>query len=216
MAGMEIAVKPGPTAISKRSSDLERQDAIEAELVILAEARQSSVSAAALQVYSLDLLTADWRDFQAAMKELRHRERRDGELTFPALATVNAVVRRHRVKRQESERQERDSREYAEWRKKRAENPAEYPTFDEMIVEAAAKLGIKRGIELAAKKVEGIPATCPHCDGKLPFGNHIRLWEPEQLREVASFIERRREYQAERQKLMDESVQAVIASGGQG
>lgn len=109
-----IVISNAPTAISKRR-DPQRQLSALKSLTGLAEARQASVSAETLKLYSSKLSEFPEADVRAVCVEVADTPRREGETAFPERGKL--VARLHEIadtrRRDLRSQQEREKQE--EW-----------------------------------------------------------------------------------------------------
>jgi hypothetical protein len=99
-----IVARQEPTAISK-PLDPQRRLSLVKVLTGLAEARQTSVSAETLKLYSAHLCDFDPNDVREVVRTLAMRKRAEGETSFPALGDlVEPLLRLRRRRREEHNR----------------------------------------------------------------------------------------------------------------
>jgi len=96
-----IAISNAPTA-TLTPCEAQRRKSIQTCLAGLAEARQSSVSAETLKLYSSQLSGYPEVDVRLVCREIAHAARKDGETAFPELGKIverlEAIRRSHQQK----------------------------------------------------------------------------------------------------------------------
>lgn len=113
-----IVGKPAQTAISK-PLDPQRRLSLVKVLTGLAEARQASVSAETLKLYSAHLCDFDPADVRDVVRALAMRKRAEGETAFPALGDLveplERLRERHREERIRAAHQQAEIAEFWRW-----------------------------------------------------------------------------------------------------
>ena len=112
-----IAARPAQTAISTRSN-VQLVNSLKRALAGLAEARQASVSAETLNLYSQELCEFDTADVRTVMRTLASRKRAEGETAIPELGAFLEPLREMRRRSKQRERVERERKEQIDlfWR----------------------------------------------------------------------------------------------------
>jgi len=95
-----IVARQEPTAISK-PLDPQRRLSLVKVMTGLAEARQASVSAETLKLYSAHLCDFEPGDVRDVVRTLAMRKRTEGETAFPALGDLVEPLERKRERRRE-------------------------------------------------------------------------------------------------------------------
>lgn len=113
-----IVARQEPTAISK-PLDPQRRLSLVKVLTGLAEARQASVSAETLKLYSAHLCEFEPADVRDVVRTMAMRKRAEGETAFPALGDLVEPLQRLRERRREENKrvvqQQKEVEEFWRW-----------------------------------------------------------------------------------------------------
>ena len=130
----EIVVSSAPTGTLQHSRPQEQGDELENLLLVLAEARQATVSLPTYEIYASRLAKYELCDIRAAIEKLCLTPRAEGQTAFPDLPTVDAAVRAVRSERWRAERIRAEREQQAAEERDRREHPENYVIFDPLEV----------------------------------------------------------------------------------
>lgn len=180
-SSQEIVHSSAQTAISRPSQQSAQRDEIENLLVLLAEARQASVSPETLKLYSSDLAKYGIDDIRAAVGHLSHLRRKEGETAFPDLAMLDDAVYDAKNARLRAEREARAKDAMDALIRDQREHPENYFGLKELLAEFAARRGMTAEPKPIPRK-----GMCEHCNGV-----QLSALTPADLRALADALEGR-------------------------